>query len=379
MLLHLLPDDKFSDYVIKSFIEVDAKQNEFIVISNFKKLTYVREKEKIRIKSNKEILSEEFLASIINYEAVFLHFLDPIKIKLVNKTTKYNNFVWVSWGSDFYNIHPDLKKTLLLEKTLKLFCKYNLKKNLFWKTKDLLDRFGLINNLYHDQEKALKKIAFMAPVIKEDYLLIKEHYKNVKTLEYLKFTYGNFDSLIKPTDSKGLGNNILLGNSSYFSNNHLEIIELLSKLGIKDQKVICPLSYGNHGYAKYIKKIGEQKFGANFDAMMDFIPLEVYFNKINSCAFLIMNHCRQQAMGNIYNALYNGARLFIRKDNPITHFLRRNALIFSSIEEIEREGLAAFRKLSAEDSQNNKAIISKLLDTKSIYKDLIAISEKFKI
>ena len=57
-----------------------------------------------------------------------------------------------------------------------------------------------------------------------------------------------------------LGNNILLGNSSTETNNHLDVLFLLQNEGIIDRKLILPLSYGSDLYRQYVVAEGRKLF-----------------------------------------------------------------------------------------------------------------------
>ena len=65
-------------------------------------------------------------------------------------------------------------------------------------------------------------------------------------MKYFKFSFYPIEFLYNnEIDTSNSGNNILIGNSRSYANNHLEIFSILSKFNIANRKVIVPLSYGN--------------------------------------------------------------------------------------------------------------------------------------
>lgn len=75
-----------------------------------------------------------------------------------------------------------------------------------------------------------------------------------------------------------------------------------------------------------------------------------------------MNQNRQQAMGNIYNSLYNGARLFVRDDNPVSSFLSDKQFVFSKCEDLLTKKTSVFQSLDLSEKQQNRALIHALLN-----------------
>ena len=103
----------------------------------------------------------------------------------------------------------------------------------------------------------------------------------------------------------------------------MEAIEILKKLDLKNNNIVTPLSYGNKEYANQIEEIGKQEIGKRFMPLTEFLPLNEYQKILQSCGIVIMNHYRQQAVGNVLNALYLGAKVYLSNNNTLYHYLRR--------------------------------------------------------
>ncbi|MCU0456638.1 MAG: TDP-N-acetylfucosamine:lipid II N-acetylfucosaminyltransferase [Bacteroidales bacterium] len=106
---------------------------------------------------------------------------------------------------------------------------------------------------------------------------------------------------------------ILAGNSGNPSNNHTEILRKLAPLKESNIRIICPLSYsGNEGYINEVVSLGRETFGDRFVPMREIIEPGRYLEFLFSCDAAIMNHDRQQGLGNILPLLYFGKKVFLR-------------------------------------------------------------------
>lgn len=190
---------------------------------------------------------------------------------------------WVIWGGDLYDYQkPKITTKQKLYEFMRAFC--------------------------------IKRFGGLITYIKGDYDLAKKWY-GAKGTYYECIMYPS--NLYKELEINRLENQdkiyIQLGNSADPSNEHLEILERLEQYKNENIEIICPLSYGNKEYASKIKKIGEEKFGNKFVALMDFMPFEKYLQILGKIDIAIFNHDRQQAMGNIITLLGLGKKVYIRK------------------------------------------------------------------
>ena len=58
-----------------------------------------------------------------------------------------------------------------------------------------------------------------------------------------------------------------------------------------------------------ILELGEKTLGNSFDPIIEFLPLNAYNARIQSCSHVIMAHERQQAFGTIVTMLYGGGEI----------------------------------------------------------------------
>ncbi len=377
MILHIVIDDKFIDMAYDIFEEAAPGENKFIIVSNRNKsFNYIKRAKVDRI-STLEFLSKKFANSLLEYDFVVLHWLDDYKKKLVLNAPEGVKFLWIGWGGDYYCY---INNELLLPETKELFnLLNNLNKN---KEKDIINlaKSTIINMVFlrktNNTDKVLEKINYFAPVLKEDYALVKESFKNFKP-QYISWNYGTLEKhLIKFVDLKISGNNILIGNSATYENNHIEAFKSISKLELKNRKIIAPLSYGDGLYSTKVIEMGYKMFRDNFIPLTNFMPIESYNEIISSCSIVIMNHLRQQALGNIVIMMYLGAKVYLRKENPVYHFFKKQGAYIYSIDELNSGELDM--PLSDNEINCNREILKKHWSNESILNRTKNLIEKIK-
>lgn len=368
MILHIIPDSGFTDFVIDKFYTLDFGEHKFLILSDNNELYYTK-KHDVTIISNKKLLTNEFIKNLNNFDHVVVHSMFSRNLKkMILKANKDISFVWIGWGGDYYETIPELKNNLYDEETAKL-----VKLSKREQIKKILKK--LIPNYNIDISLIYERVTYFAPVIYNEYDLLENIFKPFHT-EYLPFSYGQLENdLIKGIENLEVSeNNILLGNSASYTNNHLDIFYKLSTLELENRKVITPLSYGNKYYRKTIIKYGNELLNQNFYPQTDFLKKETYHNLISSCSITIMNHKRQQSMGNIITMLYIGSKLFLNKENIVYQFLKEKGFIIFSIDEINNNSLSS--GLCKIDVETNQRLLEQLWSKKAVdkkYLDFIKI------
>jgi hypothetical protein len=197
--------------------------------------------------------------------------------------------------------------------------------------------------------------------------------------DYCKHYYYTVEDIYNKGPAEMAGPHILLGNSATFTNNHIEAIDILEKIMVSEKrKIIVPLNYGDPSYAEEICQIGKNQLGDPFVPLMDWLTLEEYNQKISQCGFVIMNHKRQQAFGNINTALYKGAKVFLRPENLLYKYYKSIGMKIFSVEDLEKLGENALQPLDTKTQKKNRAIISELMGRKKVV-DHIRDLERFVI
>lgn len=366
-ILHLTTMDSiFINMAYKQFN--DAGKN--LVNNKFLYIPKNNETKHIDLSSIEKINPEEatskvFINTLKNYDAVVLHMLTDTLIEIVKKTEDDVNFVWIGWSGDYYRFIDDLEWFLPETKTSMLLAEKSFKSKLKSYIKTLL---GEENIKYIKRKKIisdmkiLNKINFFAPVLNNEFDFIKENIKDFRA-NFIDWNYGtlednlvmencNLDDIIDTKEK-----NILIGNSSFFINNHIEAFTKIEILDFKNSKIFCPLSYGNFENIEIVTKYGNKKFGKNFYPLCDFINVYDYKNIIKSCSIVVMNHLNQQALGNIIIAMWFGAKIFLNKHNLIYQFFKQEGAFIFSVDELNNK--VNLRKLNIDEIIANRKILLK--------------------
>lgn len=348
-ILHLCVDDSFTDIALQYFEKASPENNTVIKyrgekLKRFKgKCFYINKKSQIKS-----------IVSNLDYHLIVVHALNSIWFNAIENRPKHVKVVWIGWGYDYYDL---FSYNVLLNKTKKFMNGLDAYQNIIRYAYSKLLKSLISNYRAHKKKKIIRQIDYFAPVLEEEYNLFEKALTDQKIPEYISFNYGVLENdLVKGFEGEiTSGNDILLGNSSSATCNHIEAIEILSVIDLQNKTVICPLSYGDVRYQKKICDVGQQNLQSNFKPLLSLLPIEEYILTVLSCGNVIMNHVRQQAVGNIVLMLYLGAKIFLRKENPVYQFLKQNNFIVYSIEHIQNNPSILEERLSKEDIETNRA------------------------
>ncbi|WP_342304736.1 TDP-N-acetylfucosamine:lipid II N-acetylfucosaminyltransferase [Methanolobus sp. ZRKC5] len=370
-ILHLVPDEKFIDSAYYFFELVAPSCNTFFLPSRTKKLDYIK-KTPVTFIDPFSFKNPYFMKKLEKYNFIVLHSLNKYNQELVAHANPKLKFLWIGMGYDYYDLICDSEDSLYQEKTKLIISKMdNTKDDIFLKFKHWVK-----NKLYMNMGKkqVISKIAFFSPVLKNEYFMVAQNF-NSKFPIFIEWNYGSTSKLIegKIENINLNSNNILVGNSATPTNNHIEIFDFLNNQDLKGKKIICPLSYGDRFYATILKNKGKCYFGIKFYSVEEFMPYEEYMHLISSCSNVIMNHHRQQALGNITAMMYMGAKIYLNKMNPIyMHYKEKGAVLFT-IDELYNNPSLLDLSLSKKDIENNKRVI------KSMYREEHGIEKTGKL
>lgn len=357
-ILHITTDNKFIGHAMQTFEDVYPQQNEVWVFTSSTKLNSpINNCKKV---SFKQIVNPFFSAKLKKYDLVILHSFHNYWIFIVFFASKNINFAWLGWGFDYYDYIYKKPELLMLGGTRKInklcFREGRIKNTIESVVIFLLDKFF--------KASALKKIKSFSPVLKEDYNLIEKARLIPYLAPFVAWNYGSLEeNLVKDFIGERVsGENVLVGGSASFTNNHMEAFQLLKELGVPkegDRKVFVPISYGDDCCKKQVLKLGEELLGGSFCPLIKFMPISEYVGQIKKCGFVIMNHIRQEAVGNILIMIYMGARVFLRQENPTYHFLKNEGVVLNTIGELSQNSELLQLRLSNEEIKNNIKVLHK--------------------
>jgi hypothetical protein len=207
-------------------------------------------------------------------------------------------------------------------------------------------------------EEAVGRIDYFSGVIPDEYDMIVKNPRNsffkAKRLDYNYFNLGSCYTEEHMNDPFAKGMNVQIGNSGDETNNHIDIFHLLSRFDLGNKRIFVPLSYsGGKHYKSAVCWYGRLLWKNNFVPIRSFMSLDDYNKFIASTQYALFFHERQQAMGNIYNALWNGCMVFLSQNSPAYSYLRRcGYVIFTIQHDLYRIGNC--ESLSYNDRMNNR-------------------------
>jgi len=156
---------------------------------------------------------------------------------------------------------------------------------------------------------------------------------------------------------------ILAGNSGNKSNNHPDIFKKLAPLKESNIRIICPLSYsGNEGYINEVVSMGREMFGDKLVTMHEIIEPGRYLELLFSCDAAIMNHDRQQGLGNILPLLYFGKKVYLRQGTSSYNYLESLGCTLYDISSVDKFDESLFSHDPG--LEKNRKIIGDLMSEK---------------
>lgn len=353
-ILHIFSDEKWTNSIVKQFINTQIADQKYVVLveNDINELKYELDSNlpliKIDINSKKY---DNLLFDLESYSSVFIHYLCEIKFEIIENISKHTKLVWMCWGQD---IHKMIIANSYMPQTRRLLLKNGLKQEYFWKYTLWLRQLKFP---YTRRGKLLKRFDYCCPVIFSD--LDETNKKLKQKIQYLPFHYSTLQQLLgNSINDQSTGTNILIGNSSSYASNHLDVFEILSQINFGDRNIIVPLNYGDMKYGNQLEAIGKNLFGEKFMALRSFLESKEYTSIIKSCSIAIFNHIRQQALGNILICLWFGIRVYLNDKGSLFGYLQGLKLPVYSIQlDLTIRNEMIFNPLSSELLKETRVIL----------------------
>ncbi|MFT5970239.1 MAG: dTDP-N-acetylfucosamine:lipid II N-acetylfucosaminyltransferase [Flavobacteriales bacterium] len=361
MFLHIVDDASHINLLLDRVDDMGLTVHKFCIISKHHNIRKIQQSERVEIIPPIGQDFQNLIKSLSEYKGVFIHNLCHSKAQIVINANSKVRFVWVLWGADYYRIFPELAMNLFTPKTmLANICigKLSLGAHMLWsKLNWLTSIFGLPSR-NSTKVKAAQRMNSVA----NNLGALSELFRQIPFPEKAIFNgiYYSIEKLIGNQSNPPiqLGPNIFIGNSASNTSNHLDLFAKLKNAIPKKCKVVVPLSSGSARYGKLIRIFGKWFFGSQFHPLIHHLKLDAYHQELFTCRVLFFNHKRAQAFGNIIFGIWAGHKVFLREENPIFHFLRKNAVhVFSINAGIDS---TALNELNEDLKKSNRIAISKL-------------------
>mgnify|MGYP003706683327 CR=1 FL=1 len=151
----------------------------------------------------------------------------------------------------------------------------------------------------------------------------------------------------------------LVGNNAKSTNNHLMLLESLSKFKDEDIEIYVPLSYpsGGQEYKNKVCELGTRLFGSKFIPLTDYLEKLEYDKMLHTMSVGVFYQNRQQGGYNMVQLLMSGAKLYLNPESaPAKHFNETGTKTFSSLD-IIGETFDSFVYLNEGIKYKNRDII----------------------
>lgn len=347
MIIHIMTNENSYHKSFINFLERNFPLNYHHFVFRTKKVKRENYNANTKIYIKSGFLSIVlFIPTLMGSKKIYLHYL-PYGPSLPFWTI-YSLFsskiVWVYWGGDIYAYKERNKsiKTRFYE-----LCRKIIIKNLKNISGFLYEDFEVIKKVYGTNAH-YSKIIYPLPV-------------DFSMLEHVSKEEQPKDNPVKT---------ILAGNSADPSNNHLELFSFLEKIKDEEVEIICPLSYGpDKDYTNRVIREGQKIFGNKFKPLTQFLnPIE-YSKILIGVDVAVMNHQRQQGLGNLISILWLGKKIFVRNNTSSYSYFKSEGIAVWDTLEIQNISFNDFISIEPYVAIKNKTLVLDVFSEKH-YKDL---------
>lgn len=363
MILHLVTDEKFTDYAIKQF-SAPEMESEFVLIpSNYTPGNDVVEKEKCRIVKQRSPEFKELLSHLGDYSAIVLHGMHwgGWQTPILESVPEHVKVAWMFWGGDLYG-REDIKNTFKapITKTLYRLHLHGKKPNTSWQI----------------SRELFKRVDYCLTGEVEEYEYAKAYIGNPE-MKHIWYTYYSMEETVGALMAERThGDNVWLGNSATAENNFYDAYLRLRLYGLRGRKLISPLSYGAPWVMNSVPKLGRLLFGNKFVPLRTFMPREEYNRLMLDCGTMIMPHYNPQAQGNILTGLWLGMRVYLSEKSIAYNFFKRiGALVFSFESDFMKY---RYTPLTDEEVEHNRDVMRKWYSKEHVMQSAVDVVNELK-
>jgi hypothetical protein len=339
-IIHIMADQVFNDMAIRELERSAPGIHEYCLLSSA-----IRKTKSALAKSTTKRHVREAV-SRPDTKVVIFHSIPPAWYSLIRSIPKGVRIVWIGMGFDYYSLIGD---PLVLPSTQK-----HVATSWYRRVRAMLLHAYL--NVEFAPRKSLQnqllRVDFFAPVLDSEFDLVVHNFS--LNAAYLDWNYGTVEDDFEPQVRTATKDqiHILAGNSAYETNNHFEIIDALrANQKLSESYVYMPLSYGRPHYRDSVISYGQRTLGDSFRPLTEFMPMNDYNELIGSCGFVVMNHLRQQGLGNIITALLSGSKVYLNPLNPLYQWFTSRGAHIGSTEHID------LVPLSNSEISDNRAVV----------------------
>lgn len=356
--LHICLDHNFIENSKKIFDKYYPDQNIFIVNSKKSTFDIIKNGSGFKIYDLTKTINYTKIERICkenNIDKVILHGISFGLLPLIRHLKGKLEFkiYWIFWGYELYQLIGYENNYKLVDSKINLFSKetYYLPNRISKFFRKIMHKY-----LPDTVKGLLPYINYFCFWNKSDYDLLLKYYNYPIKFKY--FAYGsNFKGCapsnlfsLKEKDSKI----IMINHQASFWGNHNTVFNRITKIDKDNQFIkLVPLSYGSNEIRKKVYKQGKSLFGTNFKPILKYMSRDDYFDILKDVDIAVFGHRRQEASGNIIQMLKNGVKVFLRNDNNLLDFYRKQGYIIFSFED-DLKNMKSLESLSIEEKEYNR-------------------------
>lgn len=363
MNLHIVPDSKFINTFCANLQELGVLQNNKVIVRSNKKLQYIEQD-----LSHAPLYSSKFRSLVgdtMQYDAVYIHLFSPLMYRWVTMHA-FKELNWIVWGADLYNL-PFIHVNFYEEITRK---KYSTKNKSIAEWLYLL-KVWFTNMPY--KKKAYSKVDNILTWMKSEYAFARTNIPSLRA-EHKFFFYENqlpyqqLDATALPSrEIERTLPSIIVGNSGYPTNNHLDVVEYMILHNVKANLYI-PVSYGDRHYINFLKQNLADYTNGTIEFIDKYMSFDEYLNFLRDSDALVMNNIRPQGYGNVLMMLYLEKPVFLNERNISFPDLKVNGIVTCDWKEMNS---ILYRKKT---NENKEAILTLLSHNRllRVYQELFS-------
>lgn len=356
MILHLLTDEKFTDYAIAQF-SAPEMMSEFVLVPSNNLMNQVKLIDKCTIVRQGSSEFKELLNRLGDYTGIILHGMHwgGWQKYILQRVPEHVKVAWVFWGGEIYG-----RSDCTLSR-------YTPITNLVVRIREIVKgKENCVNTSWELPIELFKRIDYCLTDELEEYEYVREFLKN-EHMQHRWYNYYDLDATLGALKNESCnGNNVVVGNSATDTSNYFDVIPFLSKHLQKDQKVILPLSYGAPWIMRFVPKYSKLFLGNDARPLLQFMPREEYNKVLQSCSIMIMNQYIPQSQGNIITGLWLGMRVYLSENNMTYRYFKRiGCKVYSVESDLKKYGYAPMEEKEVEQ---NRAVLKQWYAKENIHK-----------
>lgn len=339
-IVHLAKDQKFVPLARSLFEEAFPNANRFVVFSRRGQAPkFLKPDAQVRHRRGFFYRLPWLLPDLWGADIVVVHAMTKAHARTLRGVPKSCLVVWIGYGFDYCGLLPDRIGDFWCDKTRALLTQLAIDHTHEASARPpIVDVAGRVN-------------AFSVNPSETDRL--REALPQLRAVHHALPSF-TVEDIFAQGASQMAGSDVLLGNSASPHNNHLEVFDMLRGRLPAASRLIVPLSYGHAGYSDHIERVGRDLFGDRFVGLRQWLPIADYQQHLAGCGFVVMNHRRQKAVGNIGSALYRGAKVFLQRCNPLVGFFTDLGAVVFFVEDLAADPVTAWRPLTEAQRHGNR-------------------------